>query len=301
LLDLDAPPAPAPVATPAPRPPTPSAPSASSSLDLDAPAPPPPAAPSPPVSAPVTPTAASAGSSLDLDAPTPTGAAIPPAPAASSSLDLSPPAASAPSAPVVAPTPPPRRTPDIARAPTGQQTILTDAEPTVTLTRLQSGIGSLVIDAACTAQVGDLRLGCAYQLTSGASSTVQLAGGIRFGPSDAKQPVIVATHEQYERITLDLRQCREIERLAIYAFSESRAALNWGGTLITTTQGGARIEVALELPATAAVAMLLTVYQVRGELVLRREMEHLDGSIRDACRAYGFDRITWLDDRTPVR
>ena len=46
--------------------------------------------------------------------------------------------------------------------------------------------------------------------------------------------------------------------------------------------------------------MLLSLYQVRGELVLRAEMQTLFGDVREAARAYGFDRITWLDGRTPV-
>jgi hypothetical protein len=48
------------------------------------------------------------------------------------------------------------------------------------------------------------------------------------------------------------------------------------------------------------VAVLMSIYQVRGELVLRAEMQTLFGDVRDAARAYGYDRISWLDDRTPV-
>ncbi len=44
----------------------------------------------------------------------------------------------------------------------------------------------------------------------------------------------------------------------------------------------------------------LSIYQVRGEFVVRAEMQTLYGDVREACRAYGYDRITWLDDRTPV-
>jgi hypothetical protein len=46
--------------------------------------------------------------------------------------------------------------------------------------------------------------------------------------------------------------------------------------------------------------MLLSLYNVRGEYVLRAELESIEGGVREACRAYGYDRITWLDDRTPV-
>jgi hypothetical protein len=54
-----------------------------------------------------------------------------------------------------------------------------------------------------------------------------------------------------------------------------------------------------QLPA-GQVAVLLSVYNVAGEFVLRAELETIAGSIREACRAYGYDQITWLDDRTPV-
>jgi len=182
----------------------------------------------------------------------------------------------------------------------GGRTILGRDAPTVTLTRTQTGIGTLAVEAACSDEVGDLRLGCAYQLRSGQSSTVQVTSGNRLAPPRSRRPALVGSYERYERISVDLRQCREIERLAFYAFSESRAQLTWGGTLIATTLGGAKIEVPLEQLAAGAVAMLLSVYNVRGEFVLRAEMQTIDGSIREACRAYGYDQITWLDDRTPV-
>ncbi len=181
----------------------------------------------------------------------------------------------------------------------GRRILLTPSEPTVTLNRLQSGIGTLRIEAACSEEVGDLRLGCAYQLNSGLSSVLQRANLGRFAPPRSKRPVLVAGHDRFETISIDLRQSREVRRLAVYAYSESRSPLRWGGTLIIETLRRARIEVPLE-SLSGAVAMLLTLYNVRGEYVLRAELEPIDGGVREACRAYGYDRITWLDDRTPV-
>jgi hypothetical protein len=258
-------------ATPAP------APSAgSTSLDLDAPAPTPAAAPAP-----------SAGStSLDLDAPAPTPAAAPvPRPADPAGQP---------------PAEPPRRRREDVRVGSGGRRILTVAQPTVTLTRLQSGIGTLRFEAACGEDVGDLRLGAAYQLRSGLAATVQTTGGHRLAPPRSRRPLIVAAHERFGSLAVDLRQSRELERLGVYAFSEARRPLNWGGTLVVETFGGARIELPLESLHGGEVAMLLSLYNVRGELVLRAEMQALDGGVREACRAYGYDRITWLDDRTPV-
>jgi hypothetical protein len=234
----------------------------------------------------------------------PAAAPAPPPARVSSSLDLDEPGPSAPAAP--APTrslaPPgarPARSYPVARVQAGARTILTPKSPTVTLTRTQTGIGTLTFDAACSEAVGDLQLAGVYQLRSGLSSTVQSAGGNRFAPPGSRWPVLVAGRDRYARITVDLRQCQDLERMAVIAYSESRAHLSWGGTLITTTFGGARIELPLE-ELTGDVGVLMSLYNVRGEFVLRAEMQAVTGSIREASRTHGYDRITWLDDRTPV-
>jgi uncharacterized protein involved in tellurium resistance len=181
----------------------------------------------------------------------------------------------------------------------GQQQLLSIRNPTATLTRVQSGVGQLEIEAVSSPQAGDLRLGAAYQLTGGVSSTVQYAGGNRFAPS-SRRPVIVAGRDEYEHLRIDLRQVRSLERLAVYAFSESRTDLTWGGTLVVTTFGGARIELPLETLFPGRAAVLMSIYNLDGELVIRAEMETIKGDVRDAARAYGYDRITWRDDRNPV-
>ena len=224
----------------------------------------------------------------------------PPARVASSSLDLDevPPPAAAPAA--VEPPEPPRRERAEPRVAAGTRTILTVANPTITLTRLQSAIGTLTVEAACSAAVGDLRLGCAYELADGYSGTVQLTDGNRFAPPRSRRPVIVAAREQFDRLAVDLRQCRGVTRLAVYAFSVSRQPLRWGGTLVVTTFGEARVELSLEHLQGGSVALLLSAYNIRGEFVLRGEMQTFNGGVREAVRAYGYDRISWLDDRTPV-
>lgn len=250
----------------------------SSSLDLDAPATSPPAAPAPPP----------AGGPISFERPG--------RPPSTGSLDLS-------DAPAPTPTPPTPKPPapvrQDRRVRAGGQQLLGITEPTVTLTRVQSGIGQLAIEAVCSPEVGDLRLGAAYQLRGGGSSTVQYAGGNRFAPS-SRRPLIVAGRDEYEHLRLDLRQVRELERLAVYAFSESRAELTWGGTLVLTTFGGGRVELPLETLFAGRVAVLMSIYNFDGELVVRAEMETITGDVREAARAYGYDRITWRDDRTPV-
>jgi uncharacterized protein involved in tellurium resistance len=223
-------------------------------------------------------------------------------PALAPSLDLSAPVSPAPApAPLslAGPATPKRRNRVDRQVRSGTQTILTVATPTVTLSRIQSGVGTLTITAACSAEVGDLRLGAAFQLRSGPTSTVQSSGGNRFAPAGSRRPVIVGGRETYERLSVDLRQCRDLERLAVFAFSESRSPLQWGGTLVVSTFGGADAEVPLEA-AQGEVIVLATLYNVAGEFVLRAEMQPILGDVREACRAYGYDRITWLDGRNPV-
>jgi uncharacterized protein involved in tellurium resistance len=270
----------------------------------------------------------SSPSPLDLSSPTPSPAAAPPPASASSSLDLSgpatppPPAPPSPPAPVArpasdaldlsdAPAAAPRaavprqaatpavRVHDDVRIRAGQHRLLSIKDPTVTLTRVQSGIGLIEIEAVCSPELGDLRLGAAYQLRGGASSTVQYSGGNRFAPS-SRRPVVVAGRDEYEHLRIDLRQARELERLAVYAFSESRTELTWAGTLVVTTFGGARVELPLESLYPGKVAVLISIYNFDGEFVIRAEMETITGDVREAARAYGYDRITWRDDRTPV-
>jgi hypothetical protein len=165
---------------------------------------------------------------------------------------------------------------------------------------VQSGVGSLTIEAACSPAVGDLRLGCAYELTSGLTSLVQPDGGPTTAPPTGRRPVLAASHEQFETLRIDLRRSRELRRLVVLAYSGSGAELSWGGTLIVRTFGGTRVEVPLARDPASGVLVALSLYAVDGEYVLRAEDELVPGGLREACTAYGFDAITWLDDRTPL-
>jgi hypothetical protein len=217
----------------------------------------------------------------------------PPTPAVSASLDLStPPPAPARKkpAPALVATLPVRRL-------TGSE-VLSPKQPTVRLTRVQSGVGALTVEAACSDAVGDLRLGVAFRLKAGTSSVVQQ--GAPDGPARSPRPVLHHGRQRFETVTVDLAQITDVDRLAFYAYSPSGAALAWGGTLVVTTYGGARVELPMDGPAGPGVVVLLTAYNVDGELVLRAEPWELHPTVRDAVLAFGFDRITWLDPGTPA-
>ena len=184
--------------------------------------------------------------------------------------------------------------------PGGGRRILTAHRPTVTLNRLQSAIGTLVFEAACPPSIGDLHLGCLYELSSGWSSTVSRRDGSREGPAHSPRPVVVSHREQFEQLSVDLRQALSLRRLIVYLATAPGSTLSFAGTFIVSTVGGASIEVPLELPAPAPALAVLSLYNIDGEFVLRAEMEPIAGSVRDIGRAYGYERITWIDDRTPT-
>ena len=177
----------------------------------------------------------------------------------------------------------------------GRAEVLTPRAPTVTLTRVQSGVGALVVEAACSDAVGDLRL------ADGTTGLLRHTDGAITVPATGARPVLLAQRHGFERLVVDLHRVRVLDRLVVLAFSASDGPLAWGGTLVTTTLGAARVEVSLDGPAGVGVVVPLSVYVVDGELVLRAEPREVSASIREACLAHGFDRITWLDARTPLR
>ncbi|WP_203938420.1 hypothetical protein [Spirilliplanes yamanashiensis] len=211
--------------------------------------------------------------------PAATAAAAP----AGTSLELSPrPAApTAPAAPAFVPR---RPSPDGA-------TVLTRRRPTVLLNRLQSAIGALRIQGLWPPH--SARLGCAFQLHSG-RCTVVWPGGVP-GRVD---PLTLTANGESQTVTLDLLRCRELDRAILVAACDS--AVPWTGTLLLTTYGGSRVEVPLDGPPAPGVLVLMSLYNLSGEYVVRAEWEHIAGSMRDAATAYGFDRISWYDGDTAI-
>jgi hypothetical protein len=210
-----------------------------------------------------------------------------PAPA-SDPLDLS----GSPAEPAPRPKPAPARPQPRAR--NGPPTLLGPDSPTVTLTRLQSGVGVLQVDLVTTMPA--LRLGAAYELSDGRSSAIVDGGHADAAPSS--RPVLRLTRDRYAGLQIDLRQTRSLRRLAVIAVPQT--AVDWAGTLVVTTAAGARLEAPLDLGHGEGPAVLLTAYVLDGEIVLRAERELVTGSLRDACLAFGYDRITWADDHTPA-
>ncbi|MDG3013419.1 hypothetical protein [Speluncibacter jeojiensis] len=195
---------------------------------------------------------------------------------------------------------PPRRVRAWRRLAAGDRLVLSAQHPTVALTRIQSGVGALTIRSLCPESAADLRFGCAYTVRSGKSSTVSPTTGRTAGPTGAHSPIITGVDDGRGGFDIDLRQCRDLDRLVIYGFTRSGAPTAWPGTITVATAGGGRIELALnDLPETAG-CVVLSLFNVHGQFVLRSEMCPINGTVRDACLAFGFDDIGWIDGYTPL-
>ncbi|WP_258724425.1 hypothetical protein [Cellulomonas sp. NS3] len=263
-------------------------------------------------------TAAPAGTGPRAPVPAPPAPSAPPARPASAgpsalhgaspttSLDLTASPAAAVPARRARPEPPSAAAGDAVLAFTpprvhaGTPVVLSRTEPVVALTALQSGVGGLTVEAACSDAVGDLRLACAYRLAGARPSLVAHSRGVPLAGLQPRRPVVVSSRERFEQLVVDLRQVRAVERLVVLAYSESGAELDWGGTLVVHGFGGLRVEAPLRHGRSAGVLVALSVLRVGGELVLRAEDELVEGTLRDACTAHGFDEITWVDARTPL-
>jgi uncharacterized protein involved in tellurium resistance len=179
-------------------------------------------------------------------------------------------------------------------------TRLTRAEPTVTLSRIQSGTGALELVLTRAASAGDLALGCVFELADGTGAVVQQLGGATAGPPGTVRPVVRwKARPDGESLLIDLRRVADLRRALIYGYSPSVAVLSWNGVLVATTYGGARIEFAVAHPPFSGTLALLTIHNVHGELVLRAEMDEHHGPPEMAAVAWDH-HLPWIDGRTPL-
>jgi len=157
--------------------------------------------------------------------------------------------------------------------------ILTADAPTVSLTRLQSAVGSLAFDVA-----GAGELACAWELADGEAGLVSAAADVLVSPQFGRRAIVQLYKD---RLVVGLRHVRELRRLLLLA---SGLQSEKPSRVVGELHGGATIESAHT--AVAAVVVALALYQVDGELVVRREDFGFDTS-EAAAAAYGFS-LTWL-------
>ncbi|MEU8664945.1 hypothetical protein [Actinoplanes philippinensis] len=206
-----------------------------------------------------------------------------------------PPRAEPPPAPVKRPAAARRRLAPVRRTTPDQPVTLTPAMPTAVLTRVQSGVGRLeaVVHWSRPA-AGWLIVACqtsdrVQHVLTPADAPLATAGGVR------------ADHRgDTPRLLVDLLHIGRLDRLLL-AVTPNGPPRPLEGALTISTYGGGRAGIPVAVPASPGVAVLATLFNVHGELVIRAEHDPVGGTLQDACRAYGYDRITWRDAHTPLR
>jgi hypothetical protein len=156
---------------------------------------------------------------------------------------------------------------------------------TVTLDRRQSAIGSLAFDLF--GGQGGL-LSCAWELVEGEAGLVSAALDVRVSPEFGHRPIVELRKAQ---LIVGLRHVRRLRRLLLLTsgLDASKPTRLVGQLHDDDTVESAHTGI-------APVVATLAVYQVDGELVIRRENVGFP-SAEAAAAAYGFS-LTWLP---PIR
>ncbi len=158
--------------------------------------------------------------------------------------------------------------------------LLTADSPTVTLDRRQSAIGSLTFEIAGHGTVAAL-----WELTDGTVGLVDASVGTFTSPEYGRRPIVELTHH---RILVGLRHVHELRRLLIL-MGGFRG--NDPQRLLMTLHDDSTVE-STHVSTSGPVVVALALYQVDGELVIRREDYGIDSG-ENAGRDYGM-QITWL-------
>ena len=199
-------------------------------------------------------------------------AARPPQPSGSLSLAFGPPSTSAPTLHGAAPKAP--ALPPTARV--RARTILKPELPTVTLDRRQSAIGSLTFDLTPHGKLNGV-----WELTDDTAGTVSAQGNITTSPEFGRRSLVQLSRGQ---LLIGLRHVQHLRRLLVVVTDLNPAGD--ASTTVASLYDGSTIESVHESHVPSLVTLAL--YQVDGELVVRREGFGFP-SLADAAKAYGFD------------
>jgi len=144
----------------------------------------------------------------------------------------------------------------------------------VTMSRLQSAVGSLTIDVRPAGTIS-----CIWELADGISGIISEWTGVRASPEFGKRPLIQLRKGQ---LMVGLRHISQLRRLLVVV--SGPVPDDAPQSVVLAMHDGATIESAHS--GTQAIVAVAG-YQVGGELVIRREARSLP-SISDAAAAYGF-------------
>ena len=217
--------------------------------------------------------------------------------------------------PAAAPTPPPA-------APTGSpislsKVTLTKSAPSVSLTKHGGATGTLRVNLNWNARPPergffkkqtplDLDLGCLYEFADGTKGVVQALGNsftarnrngnqlISLDGDDRSGSVAAG-----ENLSVDLSDPSQIRRILVFALIYEGAA-NWAaaqGVATLYPVGAAPIEVLLDEPRDGArICAIATISNQGGEVVVKREVNYINGAQRALDEAYGWG-MNWTAGR----
>ena len=160
------------------------------------------------------------------------------------------------------------------------RTLLTADTPTATLDRRQSAIGSVAFEIAGPGAVGAL-----WELQDGSVGHIEASVGTTTSPEFGRRPIVELTRG---KVVVGLRHVRELRRLLILV---SGFRGNDPQRLLMTLHDDSTLE-STHVSTSGPVVVALAIYQVDGELVIRREDFGFDSG-ETAGREYGFI-ISWL-------
>lgn len=159
--------------------------------------------------------------------------------------------------------------------------------PTVTLTRLQSGVGGLTVGLV---GVGAERaaLGCVYEIES-KPNVRTLRIDAETDPVPKPDQSLWGQFKDNQRIVVDLRQTTQLRRALFYVSTHGEGTGPMVAcALVFRAQGADLVECPMDLSGENRTVAIATIYNAFGELVIRSEVEAIDGPVRTAAEAHGF-------------
>jgi tellurite resistance protein TerA len=194
---------------------------------------------------------------------------------------------------------------------------LTKSAPSVSLTKHGGAGGVLSVNLNWDAKPPergffkkntqlDLDLGCLYEFGDGSKGVVQALGNaFRAGDLSGRELIRLDGDDRSgqvttgENMTIELTDPSLIRRILVFALIYEGAA-NWAaakGVATLTPVGAPPIEVLLDDPREGArICAIATISNENGEIVVRREVNYLNGAQRALDEAYGWG-MNWTRGR----